>query len=67
MELSVKHVIYSKNFTKLNRMQGRLNVKNCKYFYFITLRVIDVNMNFGHYANDLATFQFSMNLIREHH
>ena len=34
--------IYFQNFTNFNRLYGRLNVKNCKYFQFITLRAIDV-------------------------
>ena len=29
--------------------------------------ILSPNTNFGHYANDLATFRFSVNLIREHH
>ena len=32
----------SKNFIKLNRMLGRLNVKTANIFYFIALRAIDV-------------------------
>ena len=34
--------IYFENFTDFNRLYGRLNVKSCKYFQFITLRAIDV-------------------------
>ena len=29
--------------------------------------ILSSDTNFDYYANDLATFQFSMNLIRERH